>query len=429
MWRGVCALVVVTGCWSDDPQVNGFTPDQWQHLSTEFSLGDTDPCRVAGWTFDNGCALAARLGQQLFWEPTLSGTGQVSCVTCHDPTKWFIDSRTPNNVSLGASTWTSRNAMSVVDIAYKPLGEHVFAWGGKFTSPEEVITQLAFPKAMSTTPEKIAEVVTREVVYASEYQMLFGVAGAPDDVTGHVAQVLDVYMRRLVSKSSPFDRWLAGDATAMSDSAQRGFQVFVGKGTCIECHDGPLLSDLKPHVTGVEQTGDHVPAMDPGNGSFITAPLRGIAKTGPYMHDGELQRLTDVVEFYRRGGDTAGYAGTKDPRIVPLDLTDDDVRDLVAFLESLTGNDIPEELQMDIRPGPMSCGNTQIDPMNCGSCGHMCQANEACEGGMCVSGSTCPMPGLSPCGSMCVDLANDPMNCGACGHTCATYCMGGVCGS
>jgi cytochrome c peroxidase len=427
---------VVAGCWSDDPQVNGFTPDQWDRLSTSFSLDDVsvDPCRVAGWTFDStSCGRAEILGQQLFFEPALSGNGQVACVTCHDPTKWFIDSRTPNNVSQSAGGWTKRNAMTLVDIAYKSAiarGAHAFAWDGSFTTPEEVITHLAFPKAMSATPDDIATVLTRDIPYASQYQMLFSDPETPDNIATHVAQVLDVYMRRLVSKDAPFDRWLAGDATALSASAQRGFQVFVGRGACIECHSGPLLSDLEVHVTGVEETGEHVPLTDTGHegtGAFVTAPLRGIAKTGPYMHDGALRTLADVVEFYRRGGDAEGYAGTKDPRIVPLDLTDDDVRDLVAFLESLTGSDVPAELQMDIRPGAMSCGNTQIDSMNCGSCGHMCSPMQACEGGMCIDANACPLP-LAPCGSVCEDLANDPMNCGMCGHTCATYCMGGVCG-
>jgi cytochrome c peroxidase len=284
---------------------------------------------------------------------------------------------------------------------------------------------------MNAPPEHIAEIITREIGYASEYQMLFNDPETPDNIVTHGAQVLDVYMRMLISKNAPFDRWLAGDATALSTSAQRGFQIFVGKGTCFECHSGPLLSDLQLHVTGVEQTGEHVPPMDPGHdgsGGFVTAPLRGIAKTGPYMHDGALMTLADVVEFYRRGGDAEGYAGTKDPRIVPLDLTNDDARDLVAFLESLTGGDVPADLQMDLRPGAMSCGNTQIDAMNCGSCGHTCSPTQACEGGMCIDSNACPLP-LAPCGSVCEDLANDPMNCGMCGHACATYCMGGVCGS
>jgi cytochrome c peroxidase len=440
MWRCVCVLVVVAGCWSDEPQVNGFTPEQWDRLSREFTLPSIDPCRVAGWTFDDDdCVRAAQLGQQLFWEPALSGTGQVSCVTCHDPGRWFIDSRTPNNVSESATGWTKRNTPTLINVGYKfdlaPGDKSVFTWSGKYKSPGAVL-DLAITSAMGSTHENVADVVLGKIVlanstYESQYAALFPGPFTTEDVFTNVSHAFEVYLRRLVSRSSKFDDWLAGDESAISESAQRGFQIFVGKGGCLECHNGPLLSDLQLHVTGVAQSGEHVPAVDPGRngtGAFVTQSLRGIAMTGPYVHDGKQERLADVVEFYRRGGDTEGYAGTKDPRIVPLDLTDDDARDLVAFLETLTGDNVPGTLQMDIRPGATSCGNTQIDPMNCGSCGHACTPAQACEGGMCIAAGMCPLP-LAPCGNNCFDLANDPTNCGACGHTCATYCMGGVCGS
>jgi cytochrome c peroxidase len=405
-------LAVVAGCWSDDPQVNGFTPAQWDRLSRSFSLGSASSCRVAGWTFAEGdeCERAAQLGQQLFWEPALSGTGRVSCVTCHDPRQWFIDSRTPNNVSQSASGWTKRNAMTIVNIAYKydlATGDKsVFTWDGEYTSPGAVL-DLAIRAAMGSTHERVADVVLGKIVlangtYESQYRALFPAPSTSDEVFTNVSYAIEVYMRRLVSTDAPFDRWLGGDESALSPSAQRGFQIFVGKGTCIECHSGPLLGDLAFRVTGVEQSGEHVPALDPGpgrngSGAFLTPSLRDIAQTGPYMHDGKLERLADVVEFYRRGGDSDGYVGLKDPRIVPLDLTDDEARDLVAFLESLTGDDVPADLQVDVRPGTGS-------------------------GTMCT-------PLATVCEGRCVDLATDPTNCGTCGHTCATYCMAGVCGS
>jgi cytochrome c peroxidase len=385
------------------------------------------------------CERAARLGQQLFFEPALSGNGRVACVTCHDPTNWFIDSRTPNNVSESATGWTKRNTPTLINVGYKydlATGDRsVFTWDGRRSSPGAVL-DVAITSAMGSTPAHVEDVVLGKIVlpnatYESQYRALFSPPTSTDDVFTNVSRVFEVYMRRLVSTRSTFDDWLAGDESAISESAQRGFQIFVGKGGCLECHNGPLLSDLQFHVTGVEQRGDHVPMIDggrSGTGAFVTQSLRGIAKTGPYMHDGKLERLADVVDFYRRGGDSEGYTGIKDPRIVPLDLTDDEARDLVAFLETLTGSNVPDDLAIDIRPGSVSCGNTQIDPMNCGSCGHACMPTQACEGGTCVAAGACPLP-LAPCGTSCVDLANDPMNCGACGHTCATYCMGGVCGS
>src|SRR5205085_10095276 len=114
-----------------------------------------------------------------------------------------------------------------------------------------------------------------------------------------------------------------------------------GKGICIECHSGPLLSDLRCHATGVPQHGANVQASDNGcgdvtgpadNGKFLTGQLREIAGTGPYMHDGSLATLADVIDFYRRGG---GANPNLDPVLAPLGLSQEEVRDLVAFLEAL----------------------------------------------------------------------------------------------
>jgi cytochrome c peroxidase len=124
---------------------------------------------------------------------------------------------------------------------------------------------------------------------------------------------------------------------------------------CIECHRGPLFTDYRFHVTGVEQRGENAPSIDPGpwpfgTGTFYTAPLRQISETGPYMHDGSLQTLADVIWFYRQGGAATGYVGEKDPLMQPLDITDDEARDLEAFLCALKGDDIAPQLTRDLRP-------------------------------------------------------------------------------
>src|SRR5262249_20698146 len=162
----------------------------------------------------------------------------------------------------------------------------------------------------------------------------------------------------------------------ISDAAKRGFAVFVGRGMCSECHSGPLFSDLEDHDTGVDQSGPGVPPIDLGrgaitnkddNGKFLTGPLRQIASTGPYMHDGWLGSLGDVIQFYRQGGVTGSYSGTRDARIVPADMTDDDAADLEVFLGTLTGAAVPK---LFLTP-PGVCWGVQVDltrdAQHCGS--------------------------------------------------------------
>jgi cytochrome c peroxidase len=437
--------MVMAGCWSDDPPTNGLTPDQWAQLRDQFSLDGKGiaPCSNVEGNLD--CDALVKLGQQLFWEPAMSsvdGThpGAIACVTCHDPKSWFIDSRAPNNVSQGATKPTAHNAMTVVNMALKYDAKRAnkvgFSWLGNFGDAGKV-TALAVEKAMGSQPNLATGAVAAIPAYAAELAELW-----PNDTPtfDKLEIAIDAYLRQLVSLDSPFDRWINGDDSAISDSAKRGFGIFVGKGTCISCHSGPAFSDYWVHDTGVGSGDVGLGSADPDfMGAFATQGLRDVARTAPYMHNGSLRSLDEVVEFYRRGGNT-DFVGRKDPLIAPLDLTDDDAHDLVEFLKTLNGDAIPAALTTDIRqPSPMppscmapleqcgtTCVNLVIDPMNCGACGRVCDAVESCEMGTCIS-AMCPLP-LAPCGQLCVDFANDPMNCGGCGHVCATYCMNGLCG-
>ena len=197
-------------------------------------------------------------------------------------------------------------------------------------------------------------------------------------------KAIAAYERLLVSRNAPFDDFVAGDAAAISESAKRGLKLFIGKAGCVECHATPLFSDNKFHNVGVAQTGDHVPATDNGRydgipkitgnkfnidsdysddkttgkldgltqsddqkGQFRTKHLRQIAKTGPYTHTGGYATLEAVVDLYNKGGEDSGFAGTKDTRIKALNLDAGEVADLVAFLETLTGEAIPAALAED----------------------------------------------------------------------------------
>lgn len=196
------------------------------------------------------------------------------------------------------------------------------------------------------------------------------------------AKALGAYFRVLVSKNAPFDKFMAGKHKALSAEAQRGAKLFVGKAHCSGCHSGSQFSDQRFHNLGVPQTGERVPASDDGRfkdvpplltsafnaagpfsddpeeglrrlegltnpmpesskGSFRTAGLRGVAHTAPYMHSGQIGTLEEVVEFYNQGGGTP-VTGTKNPRLVPLGLTEDEKADIVAFLYALSGDPVPE---------------------------------------------------------------------------------------
>ncbi len=222
---------------------------------------------------------------------------------------------------------------------------------------------------------------------------------APDDqiamgrFTTNIGKTIEAYQRKLIDKNSAFDRYMDGDETAMSPSAVRGAKLFIGKAGCNECHNGQAFSDFKFHNVGVPQgelardygfiaagafqatypfnassqfsdnpdlgaaratnvvmvaTPDLPTACGgddpmPGCGAFKTARLRSVALTAPYMHTGGFNSLWDVVAFYNAGAGTDGYVGHRDAAIGPLYLSDSEITDLVAFLESLTGAPIPTE--------------------------------------------------------------------------------------
>lgn len=205
-------------------------------------------------------------------------------------------------------------------------------------------------------------------------------------------KALEAYERKLVDRNAPFDKYMNGDETAMSASAIRGAKLFIGKAGCNECHNGPAFSDFKFHNIGVPQgnlardfgfagagafqatypfnanseysddpdlgasrTANvmNIPSTDlpmvcgsdpmPQCGAFKTARLRSVALTAPYFHTGGFSNLWDVVAFYNEGAGTDGYVGHRDPAIAPLHLTDDEITDVVSFLEALSGEPIPDE--------------------------------------------------------------------------------------
>jgi cytochrome c peroxidase len=203
-------------------------------------------------------------------------------------------------------------------------------------------------------------------------------------IMANTSKAIAAYETQLVSTNAPFDRYVAGDMDAIPPAAKRGLKLFIGKAACNECHSGAFFSDQKFHNLGVPQEGVNVNAApdqgrfadlprlknnplnslsefvdappakapafevtDADLGKFRTATLRGVARTAPYFHIGGSATLEDAVAYYNNGGGASRFAGTKDPRMVTLELTPDEIQDLVAFLESLTGEVVREDLRVN----------------------------------------------------------------------------------
>ena len=249
------------------------------------------------------------LGRRLFQDPRLSRDGKIACATCHDPARAFTDGR---SVAVGVSGRQGRlNVPTLVNRAWGRL----FFWDGRVrTLEEQVLRPIEDPNEMDLP---VRDAAARVGVSTSE-----------------LSEALAGYVRSIMSGDSSYDRFIAGDRNALTDEQQMGLQIFRGKGNCTRCHVGPTFTDESLHNTGVAWRDGRLADKGGGEGTFKTPTLREVARTAPYMHDGSLDALQQVVEFYDRGGNTNPAL---DPEIRPLRLTDGEKRALLAFLSSLTG--------------------------------------------------------------------------------------------
>jgi cytochrome c peroxidase len=255
---------------------------------------------------------AARIavGRQLFFDPRLSRDGSISCATCHRPDRAFSDGRP---LAVGVSGRIGRrNAPALINRGYG----RAFFWDARQRSLEQqVLAPIEDPNEMGSTA---AEASAR-------------VGQMPEEV----ARSLASYVRSILSGNSRFDRFVNGDRTALSDGEQQGLTLFRGRGNCTACHVGPNFSDERTHNTGVAWRAGSFADEGDGRGAFKTPTLREVARTAPYMHDGSLASLEEVVEFYDRGGNRNPHL---DEEIRPLRLTRGETEALLAFLRTLSGD-------------------------------------------------------------------------------------------
>ncbi len=270
------------------------------------------------------------LGRNLFVDPLLSRDRTISCASCHLPDHGFADSaRTSAGV---AGVVGSRNAPALINRAF---GRSFFHDGRASTLEEAVLMPIVDPEELGLD---LAE-LERRLAEAPRYRRFFAEAFPEEPISAtRVGEALAAYIRTLLVGDAPIDRYTAGDIASLSPSAVRGRALFLGRAGCGDCHAGPNFTDERFHNTGVAAaSGDPgrftVTGLESDRGRFRTPTLRQLIHTAPYMHDGSMNTLEDVIEFYDRGGTPHRQL---DSRIQTLGLNEQDRDDLLAFLHALS---------------------------------------------------------------------------------------------
>jgi cytochrome c peroxidase len=275
------------------------------------------------------------LGRSLFFDPVLSGSRERSCASCHNPGLSWGDGL-PKAIGEGDATM-SRRTPTALNLAWVTR----FGWDGKFRDLEA----FTFGPINSATNMNSSEAaVIKRLTAIPGYVQLFSAAFGEGPITrGKIEDSLATFERSIVSATAPFDRWVLGDETAIEPAAKRGFALFDGKGRCSECHSGWAFTDGSFHDIGTAE-GDDIgrgrlfPTSVKLRYAFKTPTLRDVARRAPYMHDGSVRTLEDVIALYDRGGIERP---SRSELITPLGLTQGEKADLVAFLETLTSREEP----------------------------------------------------------------------------------------
>jgi cytochrome c peroxidase len=286
------------------------------------------------------------LGQSLFFDKRLSRTGEIACGSCHKQANSFAD---PRRVSEGVEGRTGvRNAPPLFNLAWTGS----FFWDGGVDSLErQAMAPIMDVNEMDLPLEEATARVAADPAYPPRFQAVFGTGVTPLAVT----QALASFVRGLVSGDNRLDRHRRGEPHALNASERRGLAIFEGeRGECFHCHTGFNLTNDRFANNGTYQPGGDVGrqriTQKPNDlGRFRVPSLRNIAVTAPYMHDGSLATLEEVIDHYDRGG--LGHEST-DANIHPLRLTPGEKRDLLAFLRALTDETFLADPKLSLAPAP-----------------------------------------------------------------------------
>ena len=281
-------------------------------------------------------AAKVQLGRMLFFDPRLSASGAQSCASCHNPSLGWQDGLAKGVGAHGGTL--DRHTPTVLDIAW---AEPLFWDGRAATLEEQARGPLTGAAEMAMPVARLVATVERIPAYRDALAKIFPGQGVTIE---SISRAIAAYERTIVSGEAPFDRWVAGDAGALSDAARRGFAIFNGKGNCASCHSGWRMTDDGFHDIGLPGNDIGRAKIMPGlillDHAFKTPTLRNIAERGPYMHDGSIATLQQVIELYDHG---FLRRPSLSDQIRPLGLSPAEKADLLAFLQSLSGKDAPVE--------------------------------------------------------------------------------------
>jgi cytochrome c peroxidase len=297
------------------------------------------------------------LGKRLFFDPRLSADGSLACASCHLPDQGWT-TNTPVSPAY-PTNMERRTSQTLINVAYNKA----LLWDGRAGALEkQALGPIQNPLHMNQNLDLLIEKLKAIPQYGERFQQVFGTSVTPEAL----GKALAAFERTLVTRNAPFDRYMTGDWQAMSEGALRGMELFKGKARCILCHNGPNFADSQFHNLGLpaapllsdpivqaairfdakrmnvpeyqsvrEDLGRYLVTKDEKDkGAFRTPNLRNVMQREPYMHNGVFHSLEEVIDFYDRGG---GAVAGKSPLIQPLGLTTQEKRDLLAFLQALTG--------------------------------------------------------------------------------------------
>ena len=277
------------------------------------------------------------LGKQLFFDKRLSRGDFLSCAGCHDPAQgWSNGTRFATGFDGQKG---GRSAPTLINVAYNKFN----FWDGRAGGLEDqALGPIQADIEMNMTLPELVKKLNAIEGYRTQFQKVFGADVSSDGV----AKAIAAYERTILSGNAPYDRFQAGDKTALTAAAQRGMKLFFNKALCSACHVGQNFTDNAFHNVGIGMdkkdydVGRYAVKKLGGNrGAFKTPSLRDVARTAPYMHDGSLKTLEDVVAHYNKGGIDNPFLSED---LFPLGLSKEQQKDLVTFLkEGLSSNDFP----------------------------------------------------------------------------------------
>ncbi len=274
----------------------------------------------------------AALGHQLFLDPRLSGSGEMSCQGCHYHHLGWTDGKPFSQKDDGGMN--TRNTPSLYNVGH----QSAWYWDGRATTLEGQVLA-AWRSQIGADPEQATAKINAAPGYAAQFEGIFGGPATPDTIV----KALAAYLRTVVSDNSPWDRYEMGDTAAVSADAIEGHRLFTGDAGCVTCHTPPYYGNSTFYNVGLEYGKDEpdlgrykVTQQESDRSAFKTPSLRSVARTAPYFHDASAATLEDAVRYMASGG---GADPDKSPLLIDRGLADDEIAKLVAFLRSLTSEE------------------------------------------------------------------------------------------